>query len=148
MREELRISPKSELPYLRLASLALKRKQPAEAFPLAQRAAQITADSAEAHYLWGRACLELGQEETAIRELEAASKLSPDGPEVHFNLAKAYARAKLPEKAEEERAIFTRLNDLAEQQRSHSGNQAYGAHNAVDVAPTRSGDDKAAPHHP
>jgi tetratricopeptide (TPR) repeat protein len=148
IREELKTSPGSELPYLRLASLALKRRKPVEALPLAQRAAQIAADSAEAHYLWGRASLELGQEATAIRELEAAGRLSPGSPEVHFNLAKAYARAKLPEKAEQERTLFTRLNALAEQQRSNTGNQAYGAHNAADAGPARTEGDKAAPQRP
>jgi hypothetical protein len=78
----------------------------------------------------------LGQQETAVRELEMASKLAPGSPEVHFNLAKAYAKAKLTEKAEQERAIFARLNALAEQQRSRSGNQAYsGSHNAEGLAP-------------
>jgi hypothetical protein len=57
---------------------------------------------------------------------------------VHFNLAKAYAKAKLPEKAEQERAIFARLNALAEQRRSRSGNQAYsGSHDAIDLVPAR-----------
>jgi len=148
IRDELKISPQSELPYLRLASLALKRRQPAEALPFAQRAAQIAADSAEAHYLWGRASLDLGENETSIRELEAASQLSPRSPEVHFNLAKAYARAKLTDKAEEERGIFARLNTLAEQQRSQSGNQAYGAHNASDAAPGRGEAAKPTPQRP
>lgn len=142
LREELRISPESELPYLGLASLALKRSQAAEALPLAERAAQIATDSAEAHYLWGRASLELGQEQMAIRELETASRLAPGSPEVHFNLAKAYARAKLQEKAGQERAIFTRLNAVAEQQRSRAGNQAYGAHNRAVSAPVESAGDK------
>lgn len=147
-RDELKLSPQSELPYLRLASLALKRRQPAEALPLAQRASQVAADSAEAHYLWGRASLDLGQSETAVRELETASRLSPESPEVHFNLAKAYARTRLPEKAEQERAVFMRLNALAEQQRSQSGNQAYGAHNASDSAPARAEGAKPAPQRP
>ena len=148
IREELKISPQSELPYLRLASLALKRRQPAEALPLAQRAAQIAADSAEAHYLWGRASFDLGQNETAVRELESASRLSPGSPEVHFSLAKAYVRAKLPEKAEEERTIFAHLNALAEQQRSKTGNQAYGAHNAADVGPAGTESAKSTPQRP
>jgi tetratricopeptide (TPR) repeat protein len=148
LREELKISPRSELPYLRLASLSLKRHQPAEGLPLAERSAQIAPNSAEAHYLWGRASLELGRDDEAIRELETARQLSPDSPEVHFNLAKAYARAKLTQKADQERAIFTRLNALAEQQRSRAGNQAYGAHNAADVAPARGENDKPAPPRP
>lgn len=124
---ETQISPRSELPFVGLASLALKRYRPAEALPSAQRAVQLASDSAEAHYVLGRAYLELDQNEQAVDEFEAASKLAPGMPEVHFNLAKAYAKAKLPEKAEQERATFVRLNGLAEERRSHSGNQAYGA---------------------
>ena len=150
LRQELQIPPASELPCLRLASLALKKHQPAEALPFAQRAVKLSPDSGEAHYLLGRASFELGQEEAAVRELETASKLAPGSPEVHFNLAKAYAKAKLTEKAEQERAIFARLNALAEQQRSQSGNQAYsGSHNAAEFAPGRAEADKAtAPEHP
>lgn len=149
-RQELKISPASELPYIRLASLELKKHQPAEALPFAQRAVKLSPGSGEAHYLLGRASLELGQEEMAVRELETASKLVPGSPEVHFNLAKAYAKAKLADKAEQEREIFARLNALAEQQRSRSGNQAYsGSHNAADLAPTLVEAEKAAaPEHP
>ena len=144
MREETKISPNSELPYIRLASMALKRHQPAEALPLAQRAVQLAESSAEGHYLLGRASLELGKEEDAIRQLEIASRLEPGSPEVHFNLAKAYARAKLMDKAEQERATFVRLNALAEQRRSQSGNQAYGAHNATDYSAPRQDSEKPA----
>lgn len=138
LRQELRISPASELPYVRLASLALRRHRPADALAPAQRAVQLAPESAEAHYVLGRAYLELGPKEKAVHELEAASKITPGSPEVHFNLAKAYAKAKLPEKAGEERAIFARLNALAEQQRSLHGNQSYGgSHDATDLSPTR-----------
>jgi tetratricopeptide (TPR) repeat protein len=150
LRAELQISPVSELPYVSLASVALKRDHPAEALASAQRAVQLAPDSAEAHYLLGRARLELGQDQQAMGELEQASKLAPGSPEVHFNLAKAYAKAKLPEKAEQERSIFARLNALAEQRRSRSGNQAYsGSHDAVELAPVRIETDKAGkPQHP
>jgi tetratricopeptide (TPR) repeat protein len=138
LRQELRISPASELPFVRLASLALRRHRAADALPSALRAVQLAPDSAEAHYLLGRTYLELGPEEKAVHELETASKINPGSPEVHFNLAKAYAKAKLPEKAGEERAIFARLNALAEQQRSLHGNQSYGgSHEASDLSPTR-----------
>jgi tetratricopeptide (TPR) repeat protein len=138
LRAELQVSPKSELPCISLASVALKRHRPAEALACAQRAVRLAPDSVESHYVLGRACLELGQDEQAVHELAWASKLAPGSPEVHFNLAKAYAKAKLPRKAEQERAIFVRLNALAEQQRSLSGNQAYGgSHDAVELAPVR-----------
>ncbi len=145
LRAELQISPESELPYVSLASVALKRYHPAEALASAQRAVQLAPDSAESRYVLGRAYLELSQEGQAVREFEQAGKLAPGSPEVHFNLAKAYARAKLQEKAEQERAIFAHLNALAEQRRSHSGNQAYGgSHDAVELAPARIETEKAA----
>ncbi len=135
LRQEILISPKSELPYVRIASIALKMHRPAEALPSAQRAVELGADSAEAHYLLGRSCLEVGQREKALQELETASKMAPGSPEVHFNLAKAYAKANLPEKAEQERAAFARLNALAELQRSHHGNQSYsGSHDKTDFS--------------
>jgi Flp pilus assembly protein TadD len=109
--------------------------RPADALPSAQRAVELAPDSGEAHYLLGRSCLELGQQEKALRELETASKMAPGSPEVHFNLAKAYAKADLPEKAEQERATFARLNALAELQRSRHGNQSYsGSHDKTDFS--------------
>lgn len=54
-----------------------------------------------------------------------AGKLNLGSPEVHFNLAKAYAKARQPEKAEQERAIFVRLNARAAQQRSAHRSQSY-----------------------
>jgi len=110
MRLEMKISPKSELPLLRLASIALHQHRPSEAVEQAQQALTLMPQSVEAHYLYGRASLENGDSVTAIRELETASKLSPLNPEIHFNLAKAYARTNQPEKAQQERAEFARLN--------------------------------------
>ncbi|MGA9305596.1 MAG: tetratricopeptide repeat protein, partial [Candidatus Sulfotelmatobacter sp.] len=80
----------------------------------------------------GRALADSGDTAKAIPELERANQLSPDSPEIHFALAKAYAKANQPEKASEERATFARLNALAEQQRAQRGDQAYqGAHDAA-----------------
>jgi tetratricopeptide (TPR) repeat protein len=138
LRAELKISPQSELPYVSLASLALKQYRPDEALMVAQRAVELAPRSAESHYVLGRAHLELGDDKPAVYEFEQASKLAPGSPEVHFNLAKAYAKAKLPEKAERERATFARLNALAEQRRSRSGNQAYkGSNDAIELPPAR-----------
>jgi predicted Zn-dependent protease len=144
MREELLISPKSALPWVRLASIAIRQKRPADALPAAKAALKLAPGSGEAHYLLGRGYLDLGQIDNAVQELETASKISPNSPEVHFNLAKAYAKAKSPEKAEQERAIFARLNSLAEKQRSQSGNQAYeGPREASDLPAVETG---APPH--
>jgi len=149
LRAEIQISPRSELPYISLASLQLKQYRAAEALASAHQAVQLAPDSAESHYVLGRANLELGHNEQAVHELELASNLAPGSPEVHFNLAKAYAKVRQPEKAEQERAIFARLNSSAEQRRSHSGNQAYaGSHDAVELTPARSEKENSVPQHP
>jgi tetratricopeptide (TPR) repeat protein len=132
MRAEIKISPLSALSWTRLASIALRQRLPDEALPAAQNAVRLAPDSADAHYVLGRAWADSGDAPKAIPELERASQLSPDSPEIHFALAKAYARANQPEKASEERATFARLNALAEQQRAQHGDQAYqGAHDAA-----------------
>ncbi len=134
MKSEMSISPASELPYIRLASIALRQHNFADAITWSRRALLLAANSAETHYLLGRASLESGDDVTALSELETASRLSPASPEIHFNLAKAYARAKMPEKAERERATFSQLNEITESQRSQHGTQIYtGPHNAEDV---------------
>jgi len=137
MQAERTISPTSELPCLRLASIALRQHNFTDAITWSHRALLLAPNSAEAHYLLGRASLESGDDATALLELQTASKLSPASPEIHFNLAKAYARAKMPEKAEQERATFSQLNEIAETQRSHHGSQIYaGPRDAVDVTTT------------
>jgi tetratricopeptide (TPR) repeat protein len=115
MKEEIAISPASPLPCQSLASIALRRRDSASAVQWAERALQLAPDSVDAHYLLGRASLESGDVTAALRELQGAARLSPASPEIHFNLAKAYARAKMPAEAEQERAIFARLNEAASQ---------------------------------
>jgi len=134
MHAELTLSPRSELPLVRLASISLRQHKAADAIEWAQRALGLAPNSVEAHYLLGRASLENGNDASALRELEIASRLSPSSPEVHFNLAKAYDRVKLPEKAQQERAVFSRLNAARESERSHHGTQIYsGPHDAGEM---------------
>jgi tetratricopeptide (TPR) repeat protein len=135
LRDEIRISPGSALPYIRIAFIALKTQRPGDALTAAQRAVQLAPQSAEAHYILGRALLGSGDTQQAIHELETANGMMPNSPEIHFHLARAYSKAKQPEKAEQEREIFARLNTVAEQQRSMRGSQAYGAsHDQSDLS--------------
>jgi tetratricopeptide (TPR) repeat protein len=115
---ERTVSPASELPCLRLASIELRQHQTEPAVKWAQCATKIAPQSADAHYLLGRANLESGDATAAIAELETAERLSPESPEIHFNLARAYARAKMEDKAQREREIFSTLN--AKQQQNAS----------------------------
>lgn len=119
MRLEAKISPKSELPFVQLASIALRQHLPAKAIEPAQRAVKMVPGSSEAHYILGRTYLELNQPDAAIRELKATNTLQPDSPEVHFALARAYAKAHQPQQAEQERATFVRLNAIAAAQSRH-----------------------------
>ena len=125
--EEAKLSPQSELPYLRLASISLKLKRPEEALPFAQKALALAPRSAEAHYILGRTYLELDKLDEAIDELETTARLAPSSAEVHFQLARAYAKAKQPEKAAQARETFSRLNTELEKRKSRQGSQAYGA---------------------
>jgi len=121
MQAEMSISPASELPCVRMASIALRQHDAPAALAWAQRALRLAPNSVDAHYLLGRASLEAGDQASAIGELEIAARLSPSSPEIHFNLAKAYARAKMTEKAQQERDIFSELKKTEE---SQAGSQA------------------------
>jgi tetratricopeptide (TPR) repeat protein len=134
MQAETAISPGSELPYVRLASIALRQQQPSDAIEPAEHAIKLAAGSAEAHYLLGRAALALGDTTRSVRELQIACSLAPSSPEVHFNLAKAYGKAGQTHQAEEERARFTELNAVADARRQE-GNQTYqGPHDTGEMS--------------
>ena len=122
LREEIRLAPQNALPYMRLADIFLKTGRPGDALSNAERAVQLDAQAAGAHELLGRALLEVGKTEESIKELEIASRLAPNYPEVHFNLARAYTKARMPAQAERERAIFARLNEQEETQKTSQGN--------------------------
>ena len=128
LREEARNNPKSVIVYLRLAAIGLRLNQPQSALDSANKAVSIAADSPDAHYLVGRSYLESGDVALAIPELETARRLAPGSPAVHFNLARAYAKAKRPQEAEQERAEFQRLNAQLTKQPSsqHSSQDGLG----------------------
>jgi tetratricopeptide (TPR) repeat protein len=122
---ELSITPDNPLVHMRRAAIAVKLHRFEQALDAARKAVEADAGSAGGHELMGRALLELGRVDEATKELEIASKLAPDYPEVHYHLARAYTRAKLNSKAQQERAIFAELNDAIDRQKSSQA-QAYG----------------------
>jgi len=127
LKEEVKISADSALPFIRLAFIDLKVQESSEALNGARNAVRLAPLSAEARYVLGRALLATGDAAGAITELQTANEMMPNSPEIHFHLARAYSKAKQPDKAEDERATFARLNAIAERQRSLRGSQAYGA---------------------
>ena len=96
LREELKLTPKSALPWMRLAIIAMKQQHAQDALPLAERAVQLAPESALAHQVLGRILGELGKAELAAKESEAAEKLKPEKPDIDPEIAKTYAHAPIP----------------------------------------------------
>jgi tetratricopeptide (TPR) repeat protein len=138
LREEIKVTPDSPLSYTRLASVLLTLHRPGEALGAAQNAVRLKPDSADSYYMMGRAELELGNTDAAITALEQARKLAPTSPGVHFNLAKAYAKAKRPEDADRERAAFERLNAQVQKTLSADNDVYGGSHDRSTTVPQES----------
>ena len=121
LREEIKLAPGNALTYMRMADILLKTQRPQDALSNAERAVQLDPEAAGGHELLGRSLLEVGKTEAAIKELEIASRLAPNYPEVHFNLARAYTKARMPVEAERERAAFARLSAAEEAEKTSQG---------------------------
>ncbi len=122
LRAEIQIAPDNALPYSRLADIFLKTGRLDDAVSAAEKAVQLDPQAPGAHELLGRALLETGKVEPALKELEIAAHLAPNYPEVHFNLARAYTKARMTADAERERAVFSRLSEAQESQKSSGTN--------------------------
>jgi tetratricopeptide (TPR) repeat protein len=117
-KRELRVSPTHVLAKIQIAFAYIKRSEFAEAKPWAEQAVQEAPTQFVAHNALGQVLLNLGDVEGAVRALEAAVKLAPDSPAMHFALARAYRAAKRTADADREQAEFTRLDRLVRQQRT------------------------------
>jgi tetratricopeptide (TPR) repeat protein len=123
-RKELGISPTHAPAMLQIAFEYIKRSDYTAALPFADKAVQIAPNLFPARNALGRILLETGDVARAVEQLEAGVKLAPDSPEMHFVLARAYARAGRKEDAARERELFTKLDKLVRTQRE--GAQAVG----------------------
>ena len=101
LREELKLTPKSALPVMRLAIIELKTHHAQDALPMAERAVELAPESALAHEILGRTLSELGKAEQAAKELEAAEKLKPERPDIDPEVARAYAHSPIPGETEQ-----------------------------------------------
>jgi tetratricopeptide (TPR) repeat protein len=117
-KRELKIGPTHVLAKIQIAFAYLKRSEFSEAKPWAEQAVQEAPTQFVAHNALGQVLLGLGDTEGAVRALEAAVKLAPDSPAMHFALARAYRAAKRTADADREQAEFTRLDRLVRQQRN------------------------------
>jgi tetratricopeptide (TPR) repeat protein len=109
-RRELRVSPNHSYAMLQIAFEELKQGRFTEARTLAEKAIELSPNLFAARNALGRALLELGEIDGAIRELEKGASLAPDSPEMYFSLARAYAKKGRAEDAATARAKFLRLD--------------------------------------
>jgi tetratricopeptide (TPR) repeat protein len=115
--EELRISPNHASAMVQIAQELLKQRDLEAATRWANQAVHIAPRNFVARRVLGQIKLEANDLAGAITELETAVKLEPDSPSVHYTLARAYQRAGRSADAERERAEFTRLERLQQEQR-------------------------------
>jgi len=107
---------KDEWPFLDLGNFLLDHGRAAEAVPFLERAASIAARCVACHEQLGRAFVAAKNATSGIKELEIASQLAPDNPQIHFELGRAYREAGALDKS---RAEFQRSQLLYGQ---HSSN--------------------------
>jgi len=91
LREETRITPRSALPYMRMAAIALKTHRPTDALGLAEQGVKLAPHSATAHQILAKTLTELGKTESALQENATAEKLEPEKPQVDSEIAALYA---------------------------------------------------------
>jgi tetratricopeptide (TPR) repeat protein len=96
LQQEVKLTPESALPVMRLAIIALKTDHAHDALPIAEDAVKLAPKSALAHEILGRVLSELGKSEQAAKESEAAEKLKPEKPDIDPEVARRYAHTSIP----------------------------------------------------
>lgn len=80
-----------------------------EGLKCAERAEKSEPNSAEAHYLAGKALFKLGRLREAIPELARGAKLNSEDSKPHFLLARIFDRLGRPDQARKEREALVRI---------------------------------------
>jgi tetratricopeptide (TPR) repeat protein len=97
-------------PFLQKIGLS---SSPEDAFHLADRALHLKPNISEALTIRGRAALALRKPADAVEDFRKASKLDPGDATNHFQLARAYRQLGLTAQAEDETAIYVRMQGEA-----------------------------------
>ncbi len=92
LRAETRITPNSALPHIGLALVESRAHAPEEALREAEHAVKLAPQSAAAHDVMGQVLKAMGKKSRADKELDAASKLLPERPQVEAGQVRFYAR--------------------------------------------------------
>ena len=112
-RKELRAAPDHFPSLVYVASLQIRQGNAADALPLAEQAVGLAPELPGARLTLGRALLETGSTERAVKELEKGASLAPESAEMQFALARAYQRAGRGEDATRAREMFLKLDQAA-----------------------------------
>ncbi len=105
-------NPQAAQGYLGLGVLLLKRDGKSDKGIQELRiAVSIDPSLYEAHVTLGRALLQRNRADEAVPHLRRAADLAPTNPEPHYQLALAYRRLGLKDKAMEETAIVKRIHE-------------------------------------
>jgi tetratricopeptide (TPR) repeat protein len=107
---ELKLQPFHVESMLQIALEKNLRVEQDEALALAQKAVELAPQNPAARNILGRILLNRDDVEGAIRHLEMGVKISPASREMHFELARAYAKAGRNEDAARERETFQKLD--------------------------------------
>ncbi len=95
--------------------LIVQQKRPEDGLQEMDKALAICPDLVQARVDRGRALLDLKRNEEALADLQAAEHASPESPDAHFFLAKAYRSLGNAQKAQAEMQIFSKLQESAQQ---------------------------------
>jgi tetratricopeptide (TPR) repeat protein len=121
LRRETEVQPGAVYAHLEIAFELLRQGDNEGARAAAERAKALAPGLFAARNALGRALVELGEVDRGTSELEAAVRLAPDSPEMHYSLARAYAKAGRKEDAARERATFAELERKRRIQRGEPG---------------------------
>jgi tetratricopeptide (TPR) repeat protein len=116
LRTALTATPSDTPAKYHLAFALLQIQQKTEAKKLLQEVLEQDAKYADAYYQLGKLQLEEGDAKTAITNLQAGIKLSPDRDYMHYQLAMAYRRDAQPEAAAQEMKIYQDLKSRGQSQ--------------------------------
>lgn len=108
-------NPKQTDARKREAQALIARGQFQQAGAVYREICRLTPDDAEAWFVFGALCGQVGNINEAVQCCRRAVELRPDYPEAHYNLAQAYKRLNMPLKAESSFREAVRLKpDYAE----------------------------------
>ena len=103
------------------AARILLPQDPRDAIRLTTRALELKSDLPEAYSIRGRALLTLKRPSEAVEDFKKAATLDPEDATLHFQLGRAYRQLGLNREAEDESAIYERMEKEAHSPRNDEG---------------------------